>query len=518
MLGNKIYPWVNKFRILIYILLGILLAAGVAYLLTYYILYPQIYISWSKFHLTFIHLAELFFLFLFLDIYTRNTRTPKFILGWQLAFWFAAANLIVVFVLANYYSNPARMQYRSVQLILPFIPAIKGILIFSTLFSFWIGFRESLIDAWRTFTFEDEKNEFLKGTLITVAVLLTSFMIGMGLRIFNLDGFPPYVDEYIHTHDATALIHGEPLEWDRAYLTVSFPVYLSYRVFGISLWASRLPMILINMLSILPLYALGKKINKSVGYISVVLFVFSPWILAVSRTVRDYAVAPLFFYLSAALLVDLLDLDGLSLKQYLLKHKYQLIVVILILGYAIYDYESILKIIIAIYGIFGMLAIFKILKQSPSRWLKLAVLCFGGILIILMVARSGIVHRYLSNGTFTYKTTPLYWLSLVHSKVHQWYFLIKELGYVILLIACLLAIRAVFKRYGKSDFTVLFCFMIFAANFVYLTFFLVDPRIPVRTRYGALMEYWYLMVVAIFLFVYFNLSNGYLRSAFLLSW
>jgi hypothetical protein len=396
------------------------------------------------------------------------------------------------------------MQYRSVQLILPLIPAIKGFLIISTLLTFWIGLRKSLIDAWRTFSFDDGKNEFQKGTLLTVAVLLTSFILGLGLRFFNLDGFPPYVDEYFHTQAASALIRGEPVAWGRAYLTVSLPVYLSYRVFGTSLWASRLPIILLNMLSIFPLYALGKKINKCVGYIGVILFAFSPWVIAASRTVRDYAVVPLIFYLSGALLVDLLDWDGLSFKQFLLKQKYRLLVVSLILGYTLYDNRSILQTIIAVYGIFGMLAALKVLKQSPLRWLKVSVLCLSGVLVLIMAARMGKISRYLNNGTLVYEVAPRYWLSLVHSEIRQWYFF-KELGYVILVIGCLLAFRAVFLRYSKRDFAGLFCFLVFVGYLVYLTFFIASPNITVRARYGVLMEYWYLMVVAIFLYVLFRL-------------
>jgi predicted membrane-bound mannosyltransferase len=192
---------------------------------------------------------------------------------------------------------------------------LLGALLLVLLVSFWLGFRESLLRIWTTYSFSTDKEETRKDTWLTVAFLLICFIIGLGLRLYNLGGFPAYVDEYLHMSTAIGIIKGNPVEYFRAFLTVSLPVYLSYRIFGISLWAGRLPMVLINMLAIFPLYLLGRKINKGVGYLSVLLFMFSPWIIADSRTVRDYAVVPLFFYLAAVLLIDLLDWDRLSFMQ-----------------------------------------------------------------------------------------------------------------------------------------------------------------------------------------------------------
>jgi len=187
-----------------------------------------------------------------------------------------------------------------------------------------------------------------------------------GFAFIPFGGFPPFVDEYAQIHTAIAIYLGQPVDYTRSFLTVSLPVYLSYRIFGMSLWAGRLPMVLINMMAIFPLYFLVKKINKGAAYISVLLYVFSPWIIAVSRNVREYAVVPLFFYLDALVLIDLLDWDGLSLKNYLQRHFYRIAMAGLILGYAIFDYHSVLKIIVALYGIFGILAILKLLKSNSS--------------------------------------------------------------------------------------------------------------------------------------------------------
>jgi len=501
----NIFTFFKKYRKLIYAVLTLPVAAGVIYQLTYYYLYPLPYFSWPKFHLAIIPFAELFLLFACIDIFIHYSDRQDFTLGWQLIFYFATINLTVVNALAAYYGDLA--QYSAARLVLSFVPAAKYLLIFITFLSFWMGFNKLLISIWNTFSFAVDEEESRKGIWLTIAILLTCFIIGLGLRLYNLAGFPPYVDEYPHMRKAIAIIEGQPLEYARAYLTVSLPVYLSYRIFGISLWASRLPMVLINMLAIFPLYALGRKINKAVGYISVFLFVFSPWIIAASRTVRDYAVVPLFFYLAAVLLIDLLDWEGLSIKQYLHRHIYRMALAGLILGYAIYDKNSILKVVVALYGVYGFLAILKILKSKPSLWFKITVTCFGGVLLLVMIAYGGLIQYYSSSGTIVYKLASSYYDSLVKSSVRQWYN-VKELGYAVLLIGFFYAIRTVLKRYIKNDFCILFCYLAFTSTLVYLTFFLVNPKVFEHPRYGVLMEYWYLMVVAIVLFAGYHLFRS----------
>jgi len=57
---------------------------------------------------------------------------------------------------------------------------------------------------------------------------------------------------------------------------------------------------------------LGEEDQTRGGIYQRVTVRFQPWIIAVSRNVREYAVVPLFFYLDALVLIDLLDWDGLA--------------------------------------------------------------------------------------------------------------------------------------------------------------------------------------------------------------
>lgn len=502
---NKLENFFSKHRKLIYGVLALPVVCGIIYQFIHYYLYPLPYLSWSKFLFIIIPFAELFLLFASFDIYARLKAKKYPDIGWQLAFLITASNLIGINVLTAYYQG--RVDYPLVHAVLSSVPALEVFLFLSMMTFFWMGFRKPLIRIWNEFSFASVKKETRKDAWLTVAFLLACFLIGLGLRLYHLGGFPPFVDEYAQIHTAIAIYLGQPVDYTRSFLTVSLPVYLSYRIFGMSLWAGRLPMVLINMMAIFPLYFLVKKINKGAAYISVLLYVFSPWIIAVSRNVREYAVVPLFFYLDALVLIDLLDWDGLSLKNYLQRHFYRIAMAGLILGYAIFDYHSVLKIIVALYGIFGILAILKLLKSNSSRWLRITVLISGGGCILLLIGYSGLIQRYLSHGMLISKVAFTYWYSLVDNSLRQWYF-IKELGYAILLIGGFFAIRAAFSRYRKNEFVILFCYLVFTTILVYLTFFLVSVKVTEVARYGVLLEYWYLIVVAIVIFIGLHIIRG----------
>jgi hypothetical protein len=510
---NKFKNFLSKHKVLIYIILALPVAGGVIFQFIHYFLSPLSYLSWSKFHLIVIPFAELLLLFASFDIYTRLKEKKYPDIGWQLVFLITATNLLVINALAAFYQG--RTGYPLVHAILSMVPVLEGLLFLSMLVCFWMGFRKPLIRTWNTFSLvkDEEKEGSQKKVWLTAAFLLTCFMVGLGLRLYNLGGFPPFVDEYAQIRTAIAIFKGQPVDYTRSLLTVSLPVYLSYRIFGMSLWSGRLPMVLINMLAIFPLYFLGKKINKEVGYICVVLFVFSPWIIAVSRNVREYAVVPFFFYFDGLLLIDMLDWDGQSPKSYLQRHFYRIALAGLILGYAIFDYASVFKIIVALYVVFGILAILKLLKSNPSRWLRISVIVSGAACILILRGYSGLIQHYFLHSEFSFKIAFIYWYSLVNNNVRQWYF-IKDIGYAVILIGGFFAIRAALSRYKKNEFVALFCYLVFTVDLVYLTFFLVSKDVTEIARYGVLMEYWYLIVVATVLFIAYSIFRDLIGKGY----
>jgi hypothetical protein len=501
---KRIVGWFQKNIRWFYISVGVLLTGVVATQLTKNIFGFEFYFSNSRFQIIVIPLFEIFFFLVLTDIYLhfREKRSKDF--RWGLVFLFAIVNLVIASVLSGYYANPERTQTSIFDMLMNLILVVKITLILVSVFCFWMLIKSHLSRIWNYFSLSDGDDLVGEKTRFTILFLAVSFVVGVSLRLIKLDGFPPYIDEYIHTRAALALMQGGPLEWGRAYLTVSLPMYLSYRVFGINLWASRFPIVLINMIAIFPLYFLGKKIHKWVGYIGVVLFIFSPWIIAVSRDARDYGIVPFFLFLAAAVLIDLLDWDGLGVKEYLSKNMFKILVAILILGYITFDHTSVTQIVFASYGVFLIILLLKVIKNKFPIWIKGVILGASLLLLIVVLIRSGLIYRLSSSKLMNLHISSLYWNSFFQTALQQWYFNFSQMGYLILLAAGFFSIRALIKPYKKNDFALLFVFGTFALILIYLTVFLVRQGVSGRLRYGALLEFSYVPVVAFFLFIFYK--------------
>jgi hypothetical protein len=135
---------------------------------------------------------------------------------------------------------------------------------------------------------------------------------GFILRVWNLTILDPYTDEYMHLVAGKTLIEGGALEYTRAAL-VTHSVTLFYWIGNASsfyeyLFWGRLPGVIFGALTTIPIYLLAKKINKSVGIISAILWVTSPWAIGVSKTVREYTYYPFFILIICLMFLKLFEL------------------------------------------------------------------------------------------------------------------------------------------------------------------------------------------------------------------
>jgi hypothetical protein len=302
------------------------------------------------------------------------------------------------------------------------------------------------------------------------------------------------------------MLAGQPGDYDRSFATVTVPIYVSFLTLGVSLWAGRFPLVLLNMLGMFPLYFLGRRINKSIGLVSAALYASSPWVIASARTMREYAVMPLFLYGIALLLLELLNWDGLTLKAYLRKNTYHLLASALLFGYLLVDNKSTLKSALLLYGIFCILAFLKAAKSNLSRRALIILLALMGAgLALILLTQPRFYARYFQDGILIYQQASLYWRLIVSSAAHHGY-AIEGMSYLILLLCGILTMHALYKPYHKANFTVLLIALAFALNLLYLTYFLASPGVPVRQRYGVLAEYWYLPLTAITAWLLHRLS------------
>ncbi len=509
---DKVCKFIKKFTLIFYLVLGLPLLASLFWLIAgKYFSFP-IYISDSRLHLIIVPLIELllttFSLQILCIVSERNRRGAI----WFVVFLLAFANLILVILLRSYYLELADINNLKIQIVvkgalaaivfLSLIAVISIIKIIPYLSGLEPGKSEQeealpimmlywVKETWNRF-WDDPAAPSRKFTIIFLGIC---FVLGLTLRLINIGQLPPYVDEYAHTHSAYRLLTEGAFGYSRAFLTVTLPVFLSIKIFGQSLWAARFPMVLLNIAAMFPLYALTKKMNKKVGYISVFLFILSPWIIGVSKSIREYAIAPLFFYTISWLLADLLDWEKYSAKQYIKKNWLRAAILLLILIYTIYDRRSVLIINLAIFAVFGLFAILKILKQKTSKWLNVVVILGGLISFALVLYRSGFLRRILTDPSNFFRWNNRYVSVIFDGANQQWYYL-GFWGYIIVGFGALIAFRVLFKKYNKADTIASFSFLTFVTFVVGLAI-----RIPRGGfRYGVLPHYWYVIVMAVFLY------------------
>ncbi|MBS1263082.1 MAG: hypothetical protein MAG715_00250 [Methanonatronarchaeales archaeon] len=133
------------------------------------------------------------------------------------------------------------------------------------------------------------------------AVLLLVLLIGGVLRFYGLGEPGLWFDEAITSNAAEALLRtGEPVfpsgfVYDRA-LPHIYVVAASFKVFGVTEFAGRLPSAVFGLLTVLAVYLLGKEVGDArVGLLAAVLTAFATWEVAWTRQARMYPMLQLLF-------------------------------------------------------------------------------------------------------------------------------------------------------------------------------------------------------------------------------
>jgi hypothetical protein len=124
-------------------------------------------------------------------------------------------------------------------------------------------------------------------------------LLAAALRLRNLDMWSMVgVDEYSHLIAARFIVATGSLnvDYQRSLWVVTIPISLAFRWLGQEVWAARLVGVVFNVFAVLPLYLIGRKIDQRVAAFAILLFATSPWEIAFSRIIREYAYYPLYFY------------------------------------------------------------------------------------------------------------------------------------------------------------------------------------------------------------------------------
>lgn len=265
----------------------------------------------------------------------------------------------------------------------------------------------------------DSKRMNVREWTVTLALIALVLV----LRAPNLESLFPSVEEYSQINAAKQIIQGVPIAsvYQRSLWLVTLPVSLMFRVFGYELWAARLLGVIFNALAVIPLYLVTRKINRPIAILSILLFATSPWVIAMSRVVREYAYYPFYYFWIIYGMILLLEQVP---DRFRVDRDWRVVLRprILFLGlglvlppfYALYvDNLSTFKLILIAYA---ALALFMFSKVDLRYGKNLVV-----VLVMISVILVGAYLLYLQYSTpMTVNLVPLNYFFL--NSPQQWYF------------------------------------------------------------------------------------------------
>jgi len=119
-----------------------------------------------------------------------------------------------------------------------------------------------------------------------VMLLLSVIILAYLLRAFNLGNLYPAVDEYYQLIAAKQILQGAGPEFRIPAKSMDghAAVTVALRIFGNELWVARSVGVLFNVLAIIPLYFLTRKINRAIAVLSSILYATSPWIITFAES------------------------------------------------------------------------------------------------------------------------------------------------------------------------------------------------------------------------------------------
>jgi len=243
-----------------------------------------------------------------------------------------------------------------------------------------------------------------KGVIVLLVLLV---ICGGFLRLWNLGGQSFWVDEVDALYAAKSWLDTGTFAMPSGYIYTRAPLYtyttgLLYTVLGVGETTTRLTSAVFGILSILLVYALGKRIfNRNVGLLSALLMTFSHFEVGWSRTARMYTLLQcltLVFIYAFIRGFEALSGSDATVSSFISRIRQRLgewrisplwlIVAIVVLGFS-YQYVHLLSIFI-LGGLFfyvitrAVIVFFE--NSGPERiWNKYAVASVLGVVVFLVL-------------------------------------------------------------------------------------------------------------------------------------
>ncbi|MFO7966373.1 MAG: hypothetical protein R6U44_02110 [Archaeoglobaceae archaeon] len=319
-------------------------------------------------------------------------------------------------------------------------------------------------------------------------LLLLLFVVAIGLRIWNLDNLSPVRDEYRHLLVAEKILRGHPLDYTRA-LPVSYLVAFLFKVFNsTSLFVGRLAPVILGSLTTIPLYFLGRRLNKKVGVFAAFLWVFSPFSIGISRYIREYSL--ICFLIPIVVLYLLYFLDNMDKLKFNLRSAVKIgVLIALFLPFLPYQeiiggtyYRPLMIVGVTVLLVYSIS--FLRVSKITAKKIPLTLILFGLLFfLIYQINFSMLSQGFGFEGNYI---NLFFESSLSYEQSASQWFMYSGLPLIVLL--PLFALPLAFY-YKKKNF--LAYFLCFWAIIISLTVFLqlIDRNLYARYAYYALPFY-----------------------------
>ncbi len=346
-------------------------------------------------------------------------------------------------------------------------------------------------------------------------------IISIFTLFYRLDYFDLYSDEGTTTQGAAGYYHsGEFKFWDftkdelidieyRRAIPHQFLVALSYKIFGISTWSSRLPSVILTLIFIIFGYFFSRYFIRDSFAALLIVFSFSLYFefLFLQRWGRMYAmIFPLFlflYYLSYKFLTEPYS-SKLKNKESSFFSKYFNFRYILLPFLLIFLFLT-LKLHVNITILLPILFLFIITSTLIYREKKYIPLIILGIIVII----SQVIYPIL----FNFKTFTFF--EAGHSKIYSRFFFgypfSEETNAIILIVGIAILIISKNKLFTKKYL------LLFVSAFFSWLFFALIVDFPASFRYiSFLVPLVIILIIGLFTVILKTLFNKYIQIFFVL--